>query len=42
MNDHISSGSLGSEASGLTVDGISRRSPETIGREDLYETSLFS
>ena len=42
MNDRVSLGSLGPEASGLIIDGISRRSPETIGREDLYEASLFS
>ena len=42
MNDRVSSGSLGPEVSALIIDGISRRSPETIGRENLHEVSLFS
>lgn len=41
MNDRVNSGSLRSEVSKLTIDGISRRSPETISREDLYEVNLF-
>jgi len=42
VDARVSLGPLGPEALGLTIDGISRRSPETIGREDLYEASLFS